>query len=100
MDTWHEEEAKAECRDLRVRVREQDAEIEFLTRERDELREALTEIMVEMLWDQPGWDQMDLQDAMVARGIIVEAPAPPEYVDEWGHATWLTTRWNAKREGE
>ena len=37
MDTWHEEEAKAECRDLRVRVREQDAEIERL---RTELAEA------------------------------------------------------------
>ena len=39
MDTWHEEEAKAECIDLRIRARQQDAQIARLTRELAEAKQ-------------------------------------------------------------
>ena len=39
MDTWHEEEAKAECIDLRIRARQQDAQIARLTRKLAEAKD-------------------------------------------------------------
>jgi hypothetical protein len=75
------------------------ARVAELERERDELRDVI-ELLIIDEWGYREPAAPDVQDLLTERGILVEAPAPERYREEWDSPTWYVLRWFDAARGE